>query len=276
MNESRPSYMRGLWALTSREIKKWLKDPLILLVTMIQPVIWMSLLGKAMNIGGLFSSLPPGMGEQIMRQTFGTSDYFSFMAVGMISFTTIFTAMFTGMSVVWDRRLGFLYKVLTTPVPRGLYVFSKVLNSTLRSMFQATLLLLVALPLGLRLGSTFTPLNLLALYGVIFLFSVGLSFLFVSVTLRAVKIEAPMAVVNLINMPLLFTSNIFFPTSLMPSWLRAVARVNPVSYLTDAIRQLTVLELDLSSLLLDLAYLGLLSLALSAIGMALAKRYLSG
>lgn len=270
------STLRALWALTMREVKKWLKDPLIMLITIVQPLLWMALLGKTMNIGALLSSLPPQVREQMMVGAFGTSDYFSYMAVGMISFTVIFTAMFTGMSVVWDRRLGFLNKVLSTPIPRSVIVFAKVLNSTIRSMFQATLVLLAALALGLKLGPGFTPINVLGLYAVIFLFGSGLSFLFLSFTLRSTKIETPMAVVNLVNLPLIFTSNIFFPTSLMPSWLRPVAEVNPVSYLTDAIRQLTIFRMDVGALLLDLAYLGALAAVLSAIGIVLARRYLSG
>ncbi|MEM1689616.1 MAG: ABC transporter permease [Candidatus Hadarchaeales archaeon] len=275
MMEFRQNTIRGLWALTGREIKKWLKDPLILLVTIVQPLIWMALLGKSMNIGALLSNLPPEIRDQMMRSAFGTSDYFSYMAVGMISFTVIFTAMFTGMSVVWDRRLGFLDKVLSTPVPRSAIIFAKVLNSTIRSIFQATLILLAALALGLKLGPTFTPLNIFGIYAVIFLFSTGLSFLFLSFTLRSTKIETPMAVVNLINLPLVFTSNIFFPNSLMPSWLQTVAKINPVSYLTDAIRQLTIFEMDTGALLLDLTYLGILAVLLSAVGIFLARRYLS-
>jgi len=120
--------LHGLWALTHRELKKWYKEPLLLFISVVQPIIWMGLFGKAMNIGAIFSNpaLPPAVAEQVMKSTFGTADYFSFMAVGMLSFVVLFTTMFSGMSIVWDRRLGFLGKVLSTPVARGSILFSKV------------------------------------------------------------------------------------------------------------------------------------------------------
>jgi len=275
MNEYHQGRLHGVWALTTRELKKWLKDPVILFMTILQPIIWMGLLGKAMNLGGMLSNLPPQVGEQIMRSTFGTTDYFSFMAVGMISFTVMFTTMFSGMSVVWDRRLGFLNKVLSTPVSRAAIVFSKILNSTLRGMFQATLIMILAILFGLQLSPSFTLLNILGIYLAIFLLSAGLSSLFIALSLRSTRQETQMAVVNLINLPLMFASNIFFPVSMMPGWLQAIAHVNPVSYLTDALRQLTVLRMDVSALTLDFAYLGIFAAALFTIGVVLAWRFLT-
>jgi ABC-2 type transport system permease protein len=277
MNEYRPSKLHGTWALTVRELKKWLKDPIILFMTIIQPVLWMSLLGKAMNISAIFSTsnLPSALAEQIMKRTFGTGDYFSFMAIGMISFTVMFTTMFSGMSIVWDRRLGFLNKVLSTPVSRGAIIFSKVLNSSFRAMFQATLILIIAVLLGLQFGPTFNPLNILGVYAAVFLLSVGLSSLFLALALRSTRQETQMAVVNLINLPLMFASNVFFPASMMPNWLQAIANVNPVSYLTDALRQLTVLEMNLPALMFDFLYLGAFAAVFASIGLMLSWRYLS-
>ena len=118
--------LHGLWALTNRELKKWYKEPVVLLLSLIQPVIWLGLYGKSLNFGALFTGTSfniPGLnipksvldqlGSQIMLSTFGTTDYFSFLAVGMLSFVALFTAMFSGMSIVWDRRFGFLDKILT-------------------------------------------------------------------------------------------------------------------------------------------------------------------
>jgi ABC-2 type transport system permease protein len=157
MNEYHPSRFHGIWALTKRELKKWLKEPIILLMAILQPIIWMGLFGKAMNIGNIFSSsninipsiipipgqalVPPqsgsinvsgaifsqmfaNLGPSTMQNIFGVTDYFSYIAVGMISFIVMFTTMFSGMSIVWDRRLGFLNKVLSTPVSRGAIIFS--------------------------------------------------------------------------------------------------------------------------------------------------------
>jgi ABC-2 type transport system permease protein len=138
VNNVSKSKLHGLWALTNRELKKWYKAPTVFILTLIQPIIWLGLLGNALNISSLVSSssitLPADLmsqftpaqlgalseffsniGDTIMQGTFGTTSYISFMAVGMIAFTALFTTMFSGMSVVWDRRLGFLNKALAHP-----------------------------------------------------------------------------------------------------------------------------------------------------------------
>jgi ABC-2 type transport system permease protein len=307
LNEHHPSRFHGIWALTKRELKKWLKEPIILLMAILQPVIWMGLFGKAMNLGNMFSSsnisisdivlpgvalIPPqsgsitisgtalsqmfaDFGPTLMKNIFGVTDYFSYMSVGMISFIVMFTTMFSGMSIVWDRRLGFLNKVLSTPVSRGAIIFSKVLNASLRSMFQATIILALAVIFGLQVSSTFSVVNILGIYAAVFLLCVGLSSVFLAVALRSTKWETQMAIVNLINLPLMFASNAFFPISQMPDWIQAIAHVNPISYLTDATRQLTVLSLDTSSLIIDFTFLGIFAAVFSFIGIALSWRYLT-
>ena len=318
LNEYHPSRFHGIWALTKRELKKWLKEPIILLMAILQPVLWMGLFGKAMNLGGMFSSssfgninipsiIIPGnlvivnpanssvnsitipsavlsqmsqqmfanIGPSVMQNIFGVKDYFSYMSVGMISFIVMFTTMFSGMSIVWDRRLGFLNKVLSTPVSRGAVILSKILNASLRSMFQATIILALAVVFGLTVSPTFSPLNILGLYAAVFLLCVGLSSVFLALALRSTKWETQMAIVNLINLPLMFASNTFFPISQMPPWIQAIAQVNPVSYLTDAIRQLTVWQLNASSLIFDFTFLGIFAAVFSFIGIALSWRYLT-
>jgi ABC-2 type transport system permease protein len=73
----------------------------------------------------------------------------------------------------------------------------------------------------------------------------------------------------------MFASNVFFPASMMPNWLQAIANVNPVSYLTDALRQLTVLEMNLPALMFDFLYLGAFAAVFASIGLMLSWRYLS-
>jgi len=276
VNEQRGGRLHGLWALTNRELKKWYKEPLLLLVSVVQPVIWMGLFGKAMNLGAVFAS-NPGISQfagQIMKQTFGTSDYFSFMAMGMISFVVLFTTMFSGMSIVWDRRLGFLNKVLSTPVSRGVIIFSKVLSATLRAIFQAAIVLMVALLFGLQLSSNFNPINILGVFAVIFLICIGLSSLFLLMAIRSTKWETPMAVANLVNLPLMFASNAFFPTKMMPEWLQLIAQINPLTYTTDAVRQLLIYNMNATQLLIDFTYLGVFAAVISTVGIGLSLRYL--
>jgi ABC-2 type transport system permease protein len=268
--------LHGIWALTNRELKKWYKEPIIFLLSIIQPIIWMGLLGKSMNIGALIPDIPGVDPGAIMRQTFGTSDYFSFMAVGVIGMTALFTTMFSGMSIVWDRRLGFLDKALSTPVSRAVIIFSKVLSATLRSMFQAGIIIIIAVAFGLRFGANFNPLNILGVFAIMFLLCVGLSSLFIAVSIRSTRMETPMAVMNLINLPMMFASNAFYPAKLMPDWLQPVVNINPLSYTNDAIRQLLIVNtIDYTQLTLDFTYIGIFAVVVATVGIILSWRFLS-
>jgi ABC-2 type transport system permease protein len=293
-NDNAHNPLHGIWALTNRELKKWYKNPFVFIVTMIQPIIWMGLFGKAFNLGALFvgvpvtlpSGLPPQLQttirqsisdlmKQMFNNTFGTSDYFSFMAIGMLAFIALFTTMSSGMSIVWDRRLGFLNKVLSTPVARGSILMSKVFAAVIRTIVQAAIVLVFALVLGLVPGPDFNALSLLGAFGALFLLSIGLSSIFIFIAIRSTKWETQMAVMNLVNLPLLFGSNALFPTSLMPAWLQMVTRVNPITYANDATRQLILYPIVMQRLLIDFAYLGAFAIISSSIGIMLSWKYLS-
>ncbi len=270
------SKLHGLWALTNRELKKWYQNPFIVVMGIVQPVLWLALLGKAMNIGGIIPSNIPGVSSAaIMMQTFGTTDYFSFMAMGMVAFTTVFTTAFVGMSVVWDRRLGFMNKVLSTPVSRSIIILSKVFSASIRAIFQAGIVAAVAFALGLQTGTNFSVFSIFGVFAIVFLISVGLSSLFTALTLRTTRMETPQAIIQLITLPLMFASSAYFPITQMPSWLQAIANVNPISYTIDAVRRLMIFSDGFGPLMLDFAYVGLFAVIVTAICVVLSWRYLN-
>jgi ABC-2 type transport system permease protein len=290
--------MHGLWALTNRELKKWYQQPFVLVMGIIQPILWLSLLGKAMNIGNLFSvkSLPQlpqltpaltpsqlqGLGayfgsfqRSVMQHTFGTADYFSFMAMSMVAFTVVFTTAFVGMSVVWDKRLGFMNKVLSTPVSRSAIIMSKVFAASVRAIFQSAIVTIVAFALGLSTGTNFAWYSILGIFAIVFLISIGLSSFFTALTLRATRMEMPQAIFQLITLPLMFASSAYFPIAQMPNWLQAIANVNPISYTIDAVRRLMVYSDGFGPLPLDFAYVGIFAIIVTAICVVLSWRYLN-
>ncbi|MEM4177569.1 MAG: ABC transporter permease [Nitrososphaeria archaeon] len=281
------SPLHGLWALTNRELKKWYKRPFILLMSLVQPFIWLALFGRAMNINAIFTSGSfniPGLNipkevinqisRQIMESTFGTSDYFSFLAVGMLSFIVLFTAMFSGMSIVWDRRLGFLGKVLSTPISRGIIPLSKVLNAVFRAIIQASIVLIIAIFLGLD-TSHITFFSILGAFSALFLMVLGFSSLFVMLAIRSTSWETQQAIVNLLNMPLIFASNVMFPAKYMPEWLQPIVSINPISYATDISRQLLLGSPGMASLAFDFLYLGSFAIITTLVGIILSWHYLS-
>jgi len=273
-------------ALTTREVKKWVKNPFLLLMMIVQPIMWLGLFGKAFNLTGLVnidtSNMPPNVTQQIaqlinktLNSVFGTTDYFTYMSAGMLSVIVLFTAMFSGMSIVWDRRFGFLNKVLVAPIRRASYILAKVFSSVLRALFQSMLIFSIAFAFGLRLGDGFEPLDMLGAFSALFLLSLGLSSLFVALSIRIKSHEAVMAVANLFNLPLMFTSSAVFPIKQMPDWLQAVARWNPISYSSDAVRKFILHSqagLDTTQLLVDFRFLIAFAAVFTTMGIVLANK----
>jgi ABC-2 type transport system permease protein len=143
-------------------------------------------------------------------------------------------------------------------------------------MFQASIILIIAVPLGFQVGAAFTPLNILGVFAFLFLICMGLSSLFIAINIRSTRIETPMAVMNLLNLPLTFASSAFFPIDRMPGWLQAVANVNPLSYTMNGMRQLLINDkIIYSDLLLQYAYVGIFAAILTTIGIVLSWRYLN-
>ena len=278
------SRLHGLWALTNRELKKWYQQPFVLLMGIIQPILWLALLGKAMNLGNMVSGIPGINPKAVMMHTFGTSDYFSFMAMSMVAFTVVFTTAFTGMSVIWDKRLGFMNKVLSTPVSRSAIILSKVLSASVRAVFQAAIVAAIAFALGLTTGSNFAWYSLLGVFGITFIISIGLSSLFTALTLRATRMEVPQAIFQLVTLPLMFASSAYFPINQMPGWLQSVANWNPISYTIDAVRRLMVYSSGLGtfrwqignqSLAFDFLFVGVFAVVITLICVVLSWKYLN-
>jgi len=266
----------GLWALTNRDLRKWYTNPIQLFVSLIQPIVWLGLFGKALNFTSFISGsgIPSTQQNAILQSFFGTTSYFSFLSCGMLSFIVLFTSAFSGMSVVFDRRFGFLDKALSTPVARGTIVMAKILQSVGRSLVQAGIVLIIAVLLGME-TSHFTPQGIVGAFIVIFLMGMGLSALFTMLALRSADWQTQMAIINLLNLPLLFASNALFPIKIMPTWLQDVVRVNPVSYANDATRQLLIGATGWGSLWVDFAVLIAFAGILSIVGIVLSWRFLS-
>jgi len=213
-------------------------------MTMVQPIVWLGLFGQAFNLQSLIPDVP-GAEAQFSSLFAGAPDYFSFMSVGMLSVITLFACMFSGMSIVWDRRFGFLNKLKVAPIPRGIIPLSRVLSTVIRAMIQAGIVFVIALLFlyvpgltGLGLRPDFGVLELVGMFLVLFLLSVGFASLFTTIALGVENQEVLFGVINLINLPIMFASAALFPTSAMPDWLRAVANFNPLTWASDALRQM--------------------------------------
>lgn len=275
-------FLKEIYALVWRELKKFFNNPWIIMMMIIQPLLWIGLFGKAFNITGLFSippdiieKMPPYITQQfselynsIMTRLFGSSnlDYFSYMTIGMLAVMAFFAGMSGGMSLTWDRRTGYLNKLLVAPIRRESIVLSKMISASIRSMIQALLLFLIAIPLGLKLNPAGVGLILLSLLSLLLL-GLSMSSLMIMITIRTKRQETQMMVMNLINLPLMFASNVLYPKAIMPAWLQKIASVNPLTYTSNILRGSLLYgeSVSLGSLMNDFLSLLCISLVLIVI-----------
>jgi ABC-2 type transport system permease protein len=148
----------------------------------------------------------------------------------------IFGSIFGGMTTLWDRRFGYFQKQLATPVARYSLALGKVMAISFISGIQALIILAMSLLLGVHVGTGI--LGGIAIIFIAMLLAVGFAGISVIIATVAMTSEAFWGIVNLIGLPLVFLSSALFPPTLMPSWLAATAKYNPLTYAVDAIQSL--------------------------------------
>ncbi|UWX57816.1 ABC transporter permease [Chlorobaculum sp. MV4-Y] len=217
-------FLRGTAAIVATELVKLRRDPSEILTRSIQPALWLLVFGQ---VFGRLHAVPTGK-----------LDYFSFLAPGILAQSVLFIAIFFGISVIWERDLGILQKLLASPSPRGALVLGKAVSAGMRALAQGVIVYLMAAAMSIRLN--WSP---LALGGVMLAVMLGAA-LFSTFSLMIACLvksrERFMGIGQVMTMPLFFTSNAIYPISIMPTWLKIVAHINPLSYQVDLLRALMV------------------------------------
>jgi ABC-2 type transport system permease protein len=268
-------------ALVARDLKRWYRTPAQIILVFTTPLMWLLLFGQAFNIGRLAQTGETGVD---LRLVFGgAQDYFSFMAVGQTAFIMLFASFFSGVSILWDRKFGFLSRLQVTPIPRSVIPLSRIASSLVKSMLQATVVLLLAASFvfipglsGLRFAPSFGVVDLIGMAVFLGLLGIGLAALFVALGLVVRNEETLFGLINLLNFPLMFTSSALIPIALMPDWLRTIALYNPITFVVDGMRQL-VFDTDVGaeySVAVDMLGIGIFSALMVFLGAVLARRAL--
>lgn len=237
-----------------RELLKFFRAKTRLLVTVIQPLIWLGLMGNMMQ----------GLAQNpFVERLLGTSSYLAFMTPGVILMTVLFGGVFAGMSVVWDRRIGYLEKLLAAPISRAAIPLGKMAAAALQGGFQGLLIILIASALGVRFATGLAGVMFAILMAM--LFSGILSGFSLALASRIRTQETLMAVVNFFTMPLVFTSNALFPKEAMPSWLATIANLNPLTHAAIPIRQVLLFGWDWQSIWPSLVVIAGLALSMALV-----------
>jgi ABC-2 type transport system permease protein len=228
-------YIYRTITLAEFEIRKLLHDQTQVWIRIIQPALWLLVFGEAFT---KLRAIPTG-----------DYTYLQFMTPGVLAQSVMFVAIFYGITVVWERDLGLLNKLLSTPTPRSAIVMGKALSAGVRGIVQAVAIFVLALIIHVKIS--LNPIHLLGVLFVVFL--LGMFFACLSMCLAALvrTRERVMGIGQAITMPLFFASNAIYPASILPTWIKAIVTINPLSYVIDAIRGLLVTN-DLSKLMLDM------------------------
>ncbi len=238
-----------VYILWLRQIKKYYRFRPRMIVSIAQPVLFL---------------LALGFGFGPIYQRAGGGNYIQFISPGIIAMSIIFTAMFNGIEVIYDRQFGFLKETLVAPVPRWCIMLGRTLGGATVATGQGIIVFLIAFSIGFR------PVNiLLATLALVYMLLIATLFTALG-TAIASKLEDMQAfplIINFLIIPLFFLSGAIFPLGGLPKAIQAISFVNPLSYGVDGIRGIFTnqMHFTLQVDFLILFYPRLLPLALALI-----------
>jgi ABC-2 type transport system permease protein len=220
MSSSVVSYLTQAYAVADAEFCKLRRDPSELITRAVQPAIWLILFGEVMaNVRGLST---------------GSESYLDFLAPGILAQSVLFSAIFYGIAVIWERDLGILHRQMASPAPRSALVLGKAIASGMRGLAQGFFIYLLAASLGIQLAIGFG--NLLGAVVLIWLGSALFSTFSLIIACLVKTRDRFMGIGQVLTMPIFFASNAIYPVDLMPAWLKTIAAVNPLTYEVDGLR----------------------------------------
>jgi ABC-2 type transport system permease protein len=206
------------------ELQKLRHDRTELVTRMVQPALWLLIFGTT------FSKL------HVIHT--GPVSYLAFLAPGIIAQSALFISIFYGIQIIWDRDAGVLAKLMVTPAPASALITGKAFAAGVRSVAQVIGVL--ALAYLMNVGLTINPLRILAAMAVVMLGAAFFACLSMTLAGLVLSRDRLMGIGQAITMPLFFASNALYPVDVMPTWLRALSKVNPLSYEVDALRALLI------------------------------------
>lgn len=268
--------MSGLGPLTARELKKWYRNPVFLITGLIQPFFWVALFGSAFDFTRLFHGL--GLPSEAIGATFdGAQNYITYIVGGVLTVTGLFTAMFAGTNIIFDRRLGPMGRFLSSPIRRSSIVLSKIISATFRILPQALILIIAALviPNGLVFSNGFSVLDALVVVTAVILVSFIFASIFSVIAIRMTNMNSIFGIVNLVNLPLMFVSYAMFAPVMMAPWLSNIAKYNPVSWSAQAMRTVIIHGTSVTAAQWTQVGWWLGGLAVLAVGLILLTAYLA-
>lgn len=215
------SNLTAIYTIWLREMKKFVRAKSRIIGNIAMPFFFMAFLGT-----GIAATMN-------FQGDFGAMSYLDFLAPGIIAMTLLFSSMFSGISVLWDKEFGFLKEMLVAPISRFSIVLGKVLAGMTTGLIQAFIILGIALLLGVKISSIAG-----VLMSVVFILLISMSFVSLGIAFASKMrdMQGFQIIMNFLIMPIWLLSGAFFPIQGLPSWLLALSYINPLTYGVDGLR----------------------------------------
>ena len=218
-------HLKGAYTIWYRDVLRFSRDRVRIVASLAQPLLFLFVFGT-------------GLAPVMSGLTGGALDFRQFMYPGVLAMAVLFTAMFSAVSIVWDREFGFLKEVMVAPVSRTAVALGKVAGGSTVAMFHGVIILLLAPAMGIRLGVG----QVVGLVGLMLLMAAVMSALGTVIAARMRSMEGFPVIMQFLLMPMLFLSGAFFPLNGLPLWLASLATIDPVTYGVDAMRQQVLMQ----------------------------------
>ena len=219
-------FVQQIGAIAEVEIKKISRDPTELFSRAVQPVLWLVVFGEVFS--------------RVRGIPTGNVSYLAFMTPGILAQSVLFAAIFYGISIVWERDLGIVHKLLVSPAYRAAFVLGKAISAGFRGAIQA--LVIFAVAALLRVDIHWSAPGLLGVLVAVTLGSAIFATFSLIIACLVKSRERFMGIGQLLTMPMFFASNAIYPLAIMPRWLQAVSVANPLTYLVDVLRGLMLTQ----------------------------------
>lgn len=247
------SELEGIYAVWLREAKIYIREKERLVSAVVSPLLW--IFGFGAGVGTTVESIS------------GYS-YQMFIYPGIMVMTVLFTSLFYGIYIIWDRKLDFLKEVLVAPISRASVFAGKMLGGATDAMVQVIYLIIIGL---FFLDVPFTPLIIIEAFLMLLLISIAMVSIGLVIGANLTSPEGFSLVINFVMWPMFFFSGALFPVSDLSPWLAAVTKINPMTYGVDAMRGI-ILGINHYPLLLDTAVLVVFTAMMIGIGIMSFRR----
>lgn len=239
--------MGTIYILWLRQLKRYYRSRSRLIGSLSQPLLFLVALG--FGFGPIF-------------QKAGGGNYMNFLTPGIIAQSILFTAIFSGIEIIWDRQFGFLKETLVAPVSRLEIMIGRTLGGATIATIQGLIVLTLSLPLGFRPYSiTVLPITIL----VMFILSLLFTALGTAIASTLNDMQGFQLIMNFLIMPLFFLSGALFPLKGLPSFITVIALINPLSYGVDGLRD-SLVNINHYGLTVDILILSLIATGFTVIG----------